>query len=138
MKLKELAEGIGKRLGERFPGKLMYVDKIPAEADGNFSLQIIGHRAKSGISARKSRSFNFDVMYFSSADDKYDFLEWSDAMHEALGAFEAGGQLVRAINRAARSEDMVYHFLFEINVEYVEYEPGETMLNLEVETYEEN
>lgn len=134
MKLKSVVEGIGKRLGECFPDKLISVDNIPANADGNFFLNIIEQSANEGISARRSRAFRFDVVYFSAKDDKYAFLDWVDAMHNALREFAVEGQIVRAKNRNTHAEDMAYHFLFEVSAEYIEidYDAENTMDNLEV------
>lgn len=132
MKLTELVQGIGGRLGELFPERLMYVDKIPAEADGNFLLNIISAGGRRGISSRKSRAVSFDLLYFSRANDKLDFMEWSDTMHELFTDIDAGGQIFHTKDRTARCDDMVFHFLFAVDVSYIEFEQGELMEKLEL------
>jgi hypothetical protein len=138
MKLKELVQGIGQKLEALFPGKLMFVDKIPSEADGNFFLEIIAQRGADGICAQRSRGVSFDLMYFSGLDDRFSFPEWADILQDGMKLVQAGVFLVRTSERTASCEEMVYHFLFSVDVNYIEYETGETMLNLEVNADEGN
>lgn len=132
MKLRELVQGIGTLAAELFPGKLMYVDEIPADAEGNFFLAITEQRGSDGISARRSRFVGFDLMYFSEAGDGFSFLEWADIMQDGMKLIRAGEFTLHTSSRRALNEDMVYHFLFDISAEYIEYTPqGEKMEHLE-------
>lgn len=131
MKLKELAQVVGIKLSGIFPDKLMYVDKITAESDGCFLLNITNTGGDCGISARKSRSVSFDLLYFSRSDENLEFIEWADIMQDSFKEIDVNGQIIHTRNRSAHCEDMVFHFLFSVEAAYIEYEPGEPMERLE-------
>ena len=132
MKITELAQGIGKQLAELFPDRLMFVDRIPAEADGQFFLNVVEVRDDVGISSRRTRSATLDLLYFSRADDRIAYFEWAEKLCEGFRTVKAGEQLLHTRARRTHAEEMVYHFIFEIGAEYVEFEETQTMARLEV------
>lgn len=131
MKLKELVQAVARKLAELFPDSPMYVDKITANADGCFLLNIIDESGSGGISCRKNRTVSFDLMYFSRADDRLGFMDWADVLQDNFGEVCVNGQIIHTRSRSARCEEMVYHFLFSVDAVYTEYEPGEAMEGLE-------
>ena len=136
MKITGLVEGIGQQLMSAFPGKLMYVENVRAESDGQFFLEIIELSGSDGISARKNRTALLDILYFSKSNDGLDFAQWADTMQGSFCTVTAGGQLLHTRTRRAHAEDMVYHFEIEVTAEYIEYDPAETMLGLGVKVNE--
>lgn len=132
MKLKELAQAVGLKLGELFPGKMMYVNKIPDDSVGCFQLNILEAGGVRGISARKRCYASLELLYFGSADEEMEFMDWADVMQDNFTDISASGQVIHTRSRSVRCEDMIFHFLFSVDAAYIEYEPGEPMEELEV------
>ena len=132
MRTEELVQAIGLKLEELFPGSPMYVDKITSVADGCFLLSITDMGGRRGISARKSSTLSFDLMYFCRTDEKLIFMNWADTMQDAFKEIEVNGRIIRTRDRSAHPEDMIFHFIFSVEAVYIEYEQGEPMEDLEV------
>lgn len=121
MKIPEICRDIGRRLKNTFPDSVMYAEDISHGAEGNFLLVISEITGGVGITPRKKRSVSFDIVYFSKPRDTLGFAEWSERMENTLPVLEGGGQLFHTLNRRAIRTDMQYHFMFEINAEFIDY-----------------
>lgn len=121
MKLTDIVRGIGRKLADMFPGCRMYVDKISAGAEGCFLLNIVQQTGNNGISGRRIRSVQFDLLYFQREDERLVFMDWADRLQEAFSEIDCGGQIVYTTDRSARREDMIFHFLFNVGTVFSEY-----------------
>lgn len=131
MTISDIIRDIGRRLKAVFPESAMYTDDIPAGAEGNFLLVISEITGGSGISARKKRGASFDLIYFSKPRDAVRFADWAAVAENTLGTLSCEGRLVRTAGHNAVQTDMQYHFMFTVSADYIEYEPGEPMEEME-------
>lgn len=137
MKISDIARDIGRRLKAAFPESVMYVDDIPAGAEGNFLLVIAEIADGGGITPRRKRSVSFDVVYFSKPRDALAFADWTELMEGALRTLSGEGQLFHTKERNAVRTDMQYHYMFTVSSDFLEYTPGDPMETLE-ESYGQN
>lgn len=137
MKISDIARDIGRRLKAAFPESVMYVDDIPAGAEGNFLLVIAEIADGGGITPRRKRSVSFDVVYFSKPRDALAFADWAELMEGALRTLSGEGQLFHTKERNAVRTDMQYHYMFTVSSDFLEYTPGDPMETLE-ESYGQN
>lgn len=137
MKISDIARDIGRKLNAAFPGSVMYVDDIPAGAEGNFLLVITEISDGDGITPRRKRSVSFDVVYFSKPRDALVFADWTELMEGTLHTLSGEGQLFHAKERNAVRTDMQYHYMFTVSSDFLEYTPGDPMETLE-ESYGQN
>ncbi len=131
MKISDIARDIGRRLKAAFPDSVMYVEDIPAGAEGNFLLVVSKISCGEGITCRIKRSVSFDIVYFSKPRDALGFADWAEKMEETLRTLSSEGQLFHSSERSAERTDMQYHFMLTVSSEYLEYTPGEPMEKLE-------
>ncbi len=137
MKISDIARDIGRKLNAAFPGSVMYVDDIPAGAEGNFLLAITEISGDDGITPRRKRSVSFDVVYFSKPRDALVFADWTELMEDTLHTLSGEGQLFHTKERNAVRTDMQYHYMFTVSSDFLEYTPGDPMETLE-ESYGQN
>lgn len=137
MKISDIARDIGRKLNAAFPGSVMYVDDIPAGAEGNFLLVITEISDGDGITPRRKRSVSFDVVYFSKPRDALVFADWTELMEDTLHTLSGEGQLFHTKERNAVRTDMQYHYMFTVSSDFLEYTPGDPMETLE-ESYGQN
>ena len=137
MKISDIARDIGRRLKAAFPGRVMYVEDIPAGAEGNFLLVIAEIADGGGITPRRKRSVSFDVVYFSKPRDALAFADWAELMEGALRTLSGEGQQFHTKERNAVRTDMQYHYMFTVSSDFLEYTPGDPMETLE-ESYGQN
>ena len=131
LKLSKLVQSIRDRL-ER-----LYSENAPhsgesSEPGAQYSLKISEVRFERGISCRKSCKACFDVQYSGGADGGIAFADWSEIMSRGFADISVDGQLLHTSKKSSREEEGVFHFTFEVKADYIEYEPHETMLSLEV------
>ncbi len=132
MKISDIVRDIGRRLKAEFPGSVMYVEDIPAGAEGNFLLVISEISDDNGISPRKKRSVSFDTVYFSKPRDTLGFADWAEKTENALRTLSGEGQLFHTSQRHSVRTEMQYHYMFTVSSDFLEYTPGEPMEKLEV------
>lgn len=137
MKISDIARDIGRKLNAAFPGSVMYVDDIPAGAEGNFLLVITEISGGDGITPRRKRNVSFDVVYFSKPRDALAFADWAELMEDTLHTLSGEGQLFHTKERNAARTDMQYHYMFTVSSDFLEYTPGDPMETLE-ESYGQN
>ncbi|CCY19811.1 putative uncharacterized protein [Eubacterium sp. CAG:786] len=137
MKISDIARDIGRKLNAAFPGSVMYVDDIPAGAEGNFLLVITEISGGDGITPRRKRSVSFDVVYFSKPRDALAFADWAELMENTLRMLSGEGQIFHTAERNAVRTDMQYHYMFTVSSDFLEYTPGDPMETLE-ESYGQN
>lgn len=137
MKISDIARDIGRKLNAAFPGSVMYVDDIPAGAEGNFLLVITEISGDDGIVPRRKRSVSFDVVYFSKPRDALAFADWTALMEDTLHTLSGEGQLFHTKERSAVRTDMQYHYMFTVSSDFLEFTPGDPMETLE-ESYGQN
>lgn len=135
MKISDIARDIGRRLKTAFPGSVMFVEDIPAMAEGNFLLVISEISGGGGIIPRRKRSVSFDVVYFSKPRDALVFADWAELMENTLRTLSGEGQTFHTAERNAVRTEMQYHYMFTVSSDFLEYTPGEPMEALE-EAYE--
>ena len=137
MKISDIARDIGRKLNAAFPGSVMYVDDIPAGAEGNFLLVITEISDGDGITPRRKRSVSFDVVYFSKPRDALVLADWTELMENTLHTLSGEGQIFHTAERNAVRTDMQYHYMFTVSSDFLEYTPGDPMETLE-ESYGQN
>ncbi len=131
MKISDITRDIGRRLKAAFPDSVMYVEDIPAGAEGNFLLEVSGISCGEGITCRIKRSVSFDIVYFSKPRDALGFADWAEKMEETLRTLSSEGRCFHSSERSAVRTDMQYHFMLTVSSEYLEYTLGEPMEKLE-------
>ncbi len=131
MKLSKLVQSIRDRLEKLFSENAPHSGES-SETGAQYSLKITEVRFERGISCRKSCTACFDVQYSDEADGGLAFADWAEIMSRDFADISVDGQLLHTSKKSSREEDGVFHFTFEVKADYIEYEPHETMLSLEV------
>ena len=131
LKLSELAQGIRKMLKELLLEESSNGSQTLG-TEARYLLDITGVRFEHGISCRKSCIACFDVRYAHEADGRIDFAGWTEIMSRRFTDISVDGKILHTSKRSSRSEGGFFHFTFEVRADYIEYEPAETMISLEV------
>ncbi len=129
MTVNSFIEAIAKRLGELFPGRLVYVDQIPAKAEGNHFIRCMEQGQSLGLGRQRRRAYSFEVVYFLQERENMAFHQWAEAMYQGFEALKVGEQLIRLKNLQAQpGDDMAFRFTFDANVyALLKKEPEEPM-----------
>lgn len=91
MTLNDFLEAIAKKLIARWPVRHVFVNRIPAEADGNFYVRVIETTQEQKLDRRRVRTTRFEVCYLQADRDNLSFNTWLEAMlddFETLSVFE--------------------------------------------------
>lgn len=139
MTLKSFVTAIADKLVELWPDRKVFAGQIPKGADGNFFVGIIESAQSRGLDVQRTRTVQFEVLYFLTNDSSMDFYEWAETMHANFQALEVpdgpGRQHVALTAQRARrdGEMMVYQYTFDARVNYlVQPDPGEVMETLQI------
>lgn len=130
MTLNDFLEAIAKKLIARWPVRHVFVNRIPAEADGNFYVRMIETTQEQKLDRRRVRTTRFEVCYLQADRDNLAFNTWLEAMlddFETLSVFEKteGGKDVfrslRLTNIAANqdSDERFFSFRFDARLNFV-------------------
>ena len=90
------------------------------------------------IQFQKSRRFSFHSITQNKAlllriPEKFSSTPLNKVEIDNVSAdISVDGQLLHTSKKSSREEEGVFHFTFEVKADYIEYEPHETMLSLEV------
>ena len=80
MTLNDFLEAIAKKLIARWPVRHVFVNRIPAEADGNFYVRVIETTQEQKLDRRRVRTTRFEVCYLQADRDNLSFNTWLEAM----------------------------------------------------------
>lgn len=137
MTVNNFIEAIASKLAELWPDRKVFVDKIPKDADGNFFVGIIETGQDKKLDRRRTRSYQFEVLYFLKTNDNMVFNAWAESMFdnfEALDVVESGEQTRRVIlsgHEARKDEAGVFQFVFDADFHIViapeTYDPMESL-----------
>lgn len=139
MTLANFLSAIAQKLTELWPDRLVYAGEIPQNADGQFFIGIIESGQEKRLDHRRTRTIQFEVLYFLRSKDTMAFQAWAEAMYDnfdTLTVKEDGekARVVHLTGQKARPDDnaRVYQFLFDASFHAV-LAPGEIppMENLE-------
>ena len=126
MTFNDFLEAIAAKLTEIWPERLVYVDEIPKDADGQFFVGMISSAQEKHLDRRYRRSLQFEILYFLQAGETMAFQSWAERMYdefETLTVWEAEGKtrLVRLTNAEARPDEnaRVYQFTFDADFFFV-------------------
>ena len=102
------------RLGELFPGRLVYTDEIPANADGNFFVRCIDQQHERKLDRRRRRFYSFEILYFQKEKDALVFNDWAETMYNSMEQLTCEGASFHLTNaHAENGDDGVFHFVFD-------------------------
>lgn len=79
MTLNDFLEAIAKKLIARWPVRHVFVNRIPAEADGNFYVRVIETTQEQKLDRRRVRTTRFEVCYLQADRDNLSFNTWLEA-----------------------------------------------------------
>ena len=122
------------KLGKLSPGKLVYTDEIPANADGNFFVRCIDQQHEKRLDRRRRRFYSFEVLYFQKADDPIVFNDWAEQMYSNFEQLTCEGRVFHLTNAHAEDgDDGVFHFIFDADfTAFLVPGNGELMATLEM------
>lgn len=114
MTVNDFIIGIAQKLKSLYPTRHVFVDEIPAKADGNHFVHCTDQRHGKKLGRRRSRSYSFEVLYFKAKKDNMAFNDWAEQMYFEFEALDVSGQIVHLTNAHAQDgDDMVFHFIFD-------------------------
>ena len=130
MTLNDFLEAIAKKLIARWPVRHVFVNRIPAEADGNFYVRVIETSQEQKLDRRRVRTTRFEVCYLQADRDNLSFNTWLEAMlddFETLSVFEKtedGTDVFRSLrltNIAANQDgdERFFSFRFDARLNFV-------------------
>lgn len=130
MTLNDFLEAIAKKLIARWPVRHVFVNRIPAEADGNFYVRVIETTQEQKLDRRRVRTTRFEVCYLQADRDNLSFNTWLEAMlddFETLSVFEKtenGTDVFRSLrltNIAANQDgdERFFSFRFDARLNFV-------------------
>lgn len=130
MTLNDFLEAIAKKLIARWPDRHVYVNRIPAQADGNFYVRVIESTQEQKLDRRRVRTTRFEVCYLQADRDNLAFNVWLEAMlddFEHLSVFERsenGKDIFRSLrltNIAANQDgdERFFSFRFDARLNFV-------------------
>lgn len=120
MTLNDFLEAIAKKLIARWPVRHVFVNRIPAEADGNFYVRVIETTQEQKLDRRRVRTTRFEVCYLQADRDNLSFNTWLEAMlddFETLSVFRS----LRLTNIAANQDgdERFFSFRFDARLNFV-------------------
>ena len=95
MTLNDFLEAIAKKLIARWPVRHVFVNRIPAEADGNFYVRVIETTQEQKLDRRRVRTTRFEVCYLqadSRLPDAGQVRGQPDAFRQLQQVIAAGGK----------------------------------------------
>ena len=125
MTVNNFMEAIASKLTGLWPDRKVFVDGIPKDADGNYFVGSIETSQEKKLGRRRTRSYQFEVLYFLKVDDNMAFNSWAESMFdnfEALDVVENGTQTRRVIltgHDARKDETGVFQFVFDADFHIV-------------------
>lgn len=139
MTLQAFIEAVAEKLTALWPGRLVFVDEIPKDADGNFFVRLVDSSEDHLLDRRRSRTLHFEVLYFLRQKETIPFLQWAEAMYDAFSVLRVREtpETTRGVylsGREARRNDNLaaYQFTFDARFQYVaapeEEIPMETLM----------
>ena len=139
MTLANFLSAIAQKLAGIWPGRLVYTGEIPQDADGQFFVGIIESGQEERLDRRRTRTIQFEVLYFLRSKDVMAFQAWAEAMYDNFDALMVREdaektRVVHLTGQKARPDEnaRVYQFLFDANFHAVlAPEDGPPMENLE-------
>lgn len=139
MTLANFLSAIAQKLTGIWPDRLVYTSEIPQNADGQFFVGIIESGQEKRLDRRRTRTIQFEVLYFLRSKDTLAFQGWAEAMYDNFDTLtvQEDGEKTRVVHltgQKARPDDntRVYQFLFDASFHAaLAPEEGPSMENLE-------
>ncbi len=125
MTVNKFMEAVASKLTGIWPDRKVFVDEIPKDADGNFFVGVIETSQEKKLDRRRTRSCQFEVLYFLKADDNMAFNDWAESMYDNFEALdvddsEAGTRRIALSGQTARKDETgVFQFVFDANFSFV-------------------
>lgn len=135
MTVNEIIKGIAKQLEQLYPDKMVYVDEIRRGANENFCVHCIDQAHTRNLDRRRTRSYSFEILYFKAEKDSMNFNDWAEGMYWGFERIQVGDRILTPIDAQAEDGgDMVYHFMFDINLTgLIDKSAGEPMSGFRME-----
>ena len=130
MTLNDFLEAIAKQLIARWPVRHVFVNRIPADADGNFYVRVSETTQEQKLDRRRGRTTRCEVCYLQADRDILSFNTWLEVMlddFETLSVFEKtedGTDVFRSLrltNIAANQDgdERFFSFRFDARLNFV-------------------
>lgn len=135
MTVNDVMTAIAAKLGELYPDRLVYRDKIEQAADGHHHVRCIDQSHGKLLDRRRQRSYSFEVLYFRKDNDVVEFNRWAETMYMEFETLTlSSGAVLHVTNASATDgDDMVFHFTFDVTFTVlIDRETGDQMGDLEV------
>ena len=120
MTLNNFTEAIAAKLAALWPGRKVYVDEIPKDADGQFFVGIIESGQEAHLDRRRKRSIQFEVLYFLKSKENMEFNAWAETMYDQFETLvvqetEQKTRTIRLTGQKAKPNKnaRVYQFTFD-------------------------
>lgn len=139
MTLNNITEAVAGKLLKIWPGREVYGDEIPKDADGQFFVGIIESDQEKHLDRRRKRLVQVEVLYFLRDHDPTAFQDWAEEMYDNFETLtvkedETKTRTIRLSGQKARPDgnSRVYQFTFDADFFFVlTPEPIPTMGNLD-------
>ena len=139
MTLQAFIEAVAETLTALWPGRMVFVDEIPKDADGNFFVRLVDSSEDRLLDRRRNRTLHFEVLYFLRKKETIPFLRWAEAMYDAFSVLrvretpETARGVYLSGQEARRNDNLAaYQFTFDARFQYVsapeEEIPMETLM----------
>ena len=119
MTLNDFLEAIAKKLIARWPVRHVFVNRIPAEADGNFYVRVIETTQEQKLDRRRVRTTRFEVCYLQ-AEAMLDYFETLSVFEKTEDGTDVFRSL-RLTNIAANQDgdERFFSFRFDARLNFV-------------------
>ena len=117
MTLNDFLEAIAKKLIARWPVRHVFVNRIPAEADGNFYVRVIETTQEQKLDRRRVRTTRFEVCYLQADRDNLSFNSVFEKTEDGTDVFRS----LRLTNIAANQDgdERFFSFRFDARLNFV-------------------
>ncbi|KAF5056846.1 hypothetical protein DSECCO2_362940 [anaerobic digester metagenome] len=135
MTLNDLLQAVAAALKEIWPERKAYVNQIPQNADGAFSISLTDTEQVQGLDRRQRRTVGVQILYFRKDRDAEEYADWAETMYSSFKTVSFDGRPVKLKNRMARndSEFRYFQFMFDVDFYFVEASTGDPMEGLTIE-----
>lgn len=126
--------GTARKLKELWPGKKVWVDEVPRDADGGFFVALNNPAQQAELAGRRRRTGTVNITYFTKERDNMAYHAWAETMFQNFDYLLAGGQLYHCKALHAEQVGRDYHFIFDVDIGlFFADPPGEKMGALQQE-----
>lgn len=131
MKYGAIFSAIAAAVHRAFPNKPIYINEIPANADGAIFIRMV-EAAVIDLGNRKRYTPMFEISYYLADGDTFAYNEWLDGIFSELQSIAVEEKVLMTFDKRARhdTDSRSYQFTFSLDYSLYTIYGGEMMRNL--------